>query len=117
VDLGCRSVEHRDRAAAAFGIAVESPADWPEAAQAPLAAFWEARIARQKEIDDAIAARAESEYLYDPRWLITFTAIRPLVGFGNAREVSLFSVAHASASISAFSVVFSALYGSFAPKK
>lgn len=52
-----------------------------------------------------------------PRWLITFTAILPLLGFGNALDVSLFSVAHASASISAFNVVFSAEYGSFAPKK
>jgi adenine-specific DNA-methyltransferase len=43
----------------------EAPADWPEAAHAPLAAFWDARIARQKEIDASIAARAESEYLYD----------------------------------------------------
>lgn len=44
-----------------------------------------------------------------PRWLITFTAIRPDFGFSNGREVSLFSVAQASGSISAFKVVFSAL--------
>ncbi|MBX6330166.1 MAG: site-specific DNA-methyltransferase, partial [Pseudolabrys sp.] len=43
----------------------EAPKDWPQAAQAPLAAFWEARIARQKEIDASIAAHAEFEYLYD----------------------------------------------------
>jgi adenine-specific DNA-methyltransferase len=43
----------------------EAPADWPEAAQKPLADFWEARLARQKEIDRSIAAKAESEYLYD----------------------------------------------------
>jgi adenine-specific DNA-methyltransferase len=43
----------------------EAPPDWPEAARAPLAAFWVARIARQKEIDASIAARAEFEYLYD----------------------------------------------------
>jgi adenine-specific DNA-methyltransferase len=43
----------------------EAPADWPEAARAALAAFWEARIARQKEIDASIAAKAEFEYLYD----------------------------------------------------
>ncbi|MCC6266782.1 MAG: site-specific DNA-methyltransferase [Dehalococcoidia bacterium] len=30
-----------------------------------LARFWEARIARQKEIDASIAAKAEFEYLYD----------------------------------------------------
>ncbi|HZU50251.1 MAG TPA: site-specific DNA-methyltransferase, partial [Sphingomicrobium sp.] len=43
----------------------EAPADWPKAALGPLAAFWEARIARQKEIDASIAAKAEFEYLYD----------------------------------------------------
>jgi adenine-specific DNA-methyltransferase len=35
------------------------------AAKAALARFWEARIARQKEIDASIAAKAEFEYLYD----------------------------------------------------
>ena len=29
------------------------------------AEWWQARIARQKEIDASIAAKAESEYLYD----------------------------------------------------
>ena len=43
----------------------EAPADWPEAAKDALARFWEARIARQKEIDASIAAKAEFEYLYD----------------------------------------------------
>jgi hypothetical protein len=43
-----------------------------------------------------------------PRWLITFTAIRPVLGFGNGRETSLFSVSQASASISAFREVFRA---------
>jgi adenine-specific DNA-methyltransferase len=43
----------------------EAPADWPEAAKAPLQAFWEARIARQKAIDGSIASKAEFEYLYD----------------------------------------------------
>ena len=43
----------------------EAPADWPAAAKQPLADFWEARIARQKEIDASIAAKAEFEYLYD----------------------------------------------------
>src|SRR5579863_5676 len=52
-----------------------------------------------------------------PRWLITFTAIRPDFGFSNGREVSLFSVAQASSLTSAFSVVLSDLYGSFAPRK
>lgn len=43
----------------------EAPKDWPAAAKQPLADFWEARIARQKEIDASIAAKAEFEYLYD----------------------------------------------------
>ena len=43
----------------------EAPADWPEAANAPFAGFWEARIARQREIDASVAANAEFEYLYD----------------------------------------------------
>ena len=38
---------------------------WPEEAAAAHAAWWGARIARQKEIDASIAARADTEYLYD----------------------------------------------------
>ena len=43
----------------------EPPDDWPSATHEPLAAFWETRIERQKEIDASIAAKADSEYLYD----------------------------------------------------
>ena len=43
----------------------ELPADWPAAAADLHREFWEARIARQKEIDGSIAAKAEFEYLYD----------------------------------------------------
>ena len=43
----------------------EPPEDWPAAAHEPLARFWEARIARQREIDASIAAKADFEYLYD----------------------------------------------------
>ena len=43
----------------------KAPADWPKAAGSPLVRFWEARIARQREIDAAIAANADFEYLYD----------------------------------------------------
>jgi adenine-specific DNA-methyltransferase len=44
----------------------ERPADpWPEAPAKLHAEWWEARIARQKEIDASIAAKAEFEYLYD----------------------------------------------------
>ena len=40
---------------------------------------------------------------------MTLTAMRPESGRSNGRKMSLWSDAHASASISAFSVVFSAL--------
>ncbi|MDR1469150.1 MAG: site-specific DNA-methyltransferase [Spirochaetaceae bacterium] len=43
----------------------EAPSDWPPTAAKPLAAFWKARMKRQKEIDASIAAKAEFEYLYD----------------------------------------------------
>jgi adenine-specific DNA-methyltransferase len=44
----------------------EHPADpWPEDATQLHAAWWAARIARQKEIDASIAAKADFEYLYD----------------------------------------------------
>ena len=42
------------------------PADpWPEAPAALHDEWWEQRIARQREIDASIAARADYEYLYD----------------------------------------------------
>ncbi|WP_315780573.1 MULTISPECIES: site-specific DNA-methyltransferase [unclassified Bradyrhizobium] len=43
----------------------ELPTDAPASAKEPHAKWWEARIARQREIDASIAARAEVEYLYD----------------------------------------------------
>ena len=43
----------------------ERPADWPPETDALLAAWWDARIARQREIDAAIARHADTEYLYD----------------------------------------------------
>ena len=43
----------------------EAGEDWPADATAAHAAWWEARIARQKEIDASIAAKADHEYLYD----------------------------------------------------
>ncbi|MDE2861189.1 MAG: DNA methyltransferase [Chloroflexota bacterium] len=38
---------------------------WPDEAKELHAAWWERRIARQKEIDASIAANADYEYLYD----------------------------------------------------
>ena len=46
-------------------ISRERPKAWSAATEPLLARFWEARIARQKAIDASIAAKAESEYLYD----------------------------------------------------
>jgi adenine-specific DNA-methyltransferase len=43
----------------------EADKAWPEPARKMHAGWWEARIARQKEIDASIAAKAEPEYLYD----------------------------------------------------
>jgi adenine-specific DNA-methyltransferase len=43
----------------------ELPAGAPAAAAEPHAKWWEARVARQREIDASIAARADVEYLYD----------------------------------------------------
>jgi adenine-specific DNA-methyltransferase len=43
----------------------EADTKWPASAKKLLADWWEARIARQKEIDASIAAKADFEYLYD----------------------------------------------------
>ena len=43
----------------------ESDAKWPDTAKKLHSAWWEARVARQQEIDKSIAAKAEFEYLYD----------------------------------------------------
>jgi adenine-specific DNA-methyltransferase len=43
----------------------EADAKWPAKANELHAKWWQARIARQQEIDASIAAKAEYEYLYD----------------------------------------------------
>jgi len=43
----------------------EADAKWPDKVKALHKAWWEKRIARQKEIDASIAAKADVEYLYD----------------------------------------------------
>jgi adenine-specific DNA-methyltransferase len=48
----------------------EAPSDnnevnWPDVARKLHADWWQARIARQQEIDESITAKAEFEYLYD----------------------------------------------------
>lgn len=43
----------------------EAENGWPKSAKDVHAQWWEARIARQKQIDASIAAKAEFEFLYD----------------------------------------------------
>ena len=43
----------------------EAEDDWPQEAKDLHTQWWEARIARQREIDASIAAKADYEYLYD----------------------------------------------------
>ncbi|AJP47870.1 DNA methylase [Rugosibacter aromaticivorans] len=43
----------------------EADKAWPEVTKKLHADWWQARIARQKEVDASIAAKAEFEYLYD----------------------------------------------------
>ena len=42
-----------------------APTGWPRSAQAALENLWEARIARQQEIDASIVSKTESEHLYE----------------------------------------------------
>ncbi|MEY4750158.1 MAG: hypothetical protein RIQ60_2372 [Pseudomonadota bacterium] len=48
-----------------WDIPRDTDAKWPEAAKKLHAQWWAQRIARQKEIDASIAAKAEFEFLYD----------------------------------------------------
>jgi adenine-specific DNA-methyltransferase len=48
-----------------WGIPREADEKWPENAKKLQAEWWQQRIARQKEIDASIAAKADFEYLYD----------------------------------------------------
>ena len=43
----------------------EADVKWSDKAKALHADWWKGRIERQREIDASIAAKAESEYLYD----------------------------------------------------
>ena len=43
----------------------ERPGDWPPTTEHWLTDYWTRRVARQKEIDASIAAKADYEYLYD----------------------------------------------------
>ncbi|MGO7554288.1 site-specific DNA-methyltransferase [Rhizobium johnstonii] len=52
-----------------WDIPREAGAAWPLGATSSHAKWWDARVARQKEIDDSIAAKAESEFLYDKPYI------------------------------------------------
>jgi adenine-specific DNA-methyltransferase len=54
---------------AEWEIPCEAGPDWPEEAKKAHVDWWAARIARQKEIDASIAAKAEFEYLYDKPYI------------------------------------------------
>ena len=61
-----RAINHNLKRAFTLATLPARPADpWPEVPARLHAEWWQARIARQKEIDTSIAAKAESEYLYD----------------------------------------------------
>lgn len=47
----------------------EADTQWSEAAKKLHTDWWQARIARQREIDKSIASRAEFEYLYDKPYM------------------------------------------------
>ena len=48
-----------------WGIPREASEDWPAEAVETHRLWWDARIARQQEIDECIAAKADYEHLYD----------------------------------------------------
>ena len=61
-----RVINHNLKRSYTLKTLPERPADpWPEDQAKLHADWWQARIARQKEIDASIAAKAEFEYLFD----------------------------------------------------
>jgi len=54
-----------DEAWEEWEIPRDADEDWSDAAKKHHAEWWEQRLARQKEIDASIAAKADYEYLYD----------------------------------------------------
>jgi adenine-specific DNA-methyltransferase len=82
---GASRSTHEGGAASAWEewqIPREAGADWPEEAKKLHGDWWQARVARQKEIDASIAAKAEFEYLYD----------RPYPDNSRIRVAGLFTV-------------------------
>ncbi len=61
-----RAINHNLKRALTLTTLPARPADpWPELPTQLHTEWWHARVARQQEIDKSIAAKAESEYLYD----------------------------------------------------
>ncbi|HSW64036.1 MAG TPA: site-specific DNA-methyltransferase [Dissulfurispiraceae bacterium] len=61
-----QAINHNLKRSYTLDTLPKCPADpWPEAPSKLHADWWQARIARQQEIDKSIAAKAEFEYLYD----------------------------------------------------
>ena len=54
-----------DHPLAEWEVPREFPQEWPDIARPLHEQFWTARVARQREIDASIAAKADYEYLYD----------------------------------------------------
>ena len=67
-----KALNHNLRRAFTLDTLPPEPGDpWAENVTAAHTRWWEARIARQKEIDASIAARADVEYLYDKPYVDT----------------------------------------------
>jgi adenine-specific DNA-methyltransferase len=63
---GLQAINHNLNRNYTLNTLPERPVDpWPEPAQKLHSEWWRLRIARQKEIDASIAAKAEFEFLYD----------------------------------------------------
>ena len=54
-----------DHSLAEWEVPREFPQEWPDIARSLHEQFWTARVARQREIDASIAAKADYEYLYN----------------------------------------------------
>ena len=75
-------VSGQEAAIEEWEVPCSRPADWPPATDSLITQFWEARIARQKEIDELIARAADVELLYD----------KPHVDSGKVRVAGPFTV-------------------------
>ena len=80
-----KALNHNLRRAFTLDTLPPEPGDpWAENVTAAHTRWWEARIARQKEIDASIAARADVEYLYDKPYVDN--CARPRRGAVHRRE-------------------------------